>query len=254
MTDWASINGERVTQGNLFIPRYGSWVADVALAISTILTDPIVLTVGNLTLKGAIVRAGTYAGSRAYRIVGGAGGWRKALEARAYQRDTGVTSSMVLGDLAIETGETLGAFTSVSLGNSYVRLAGAASRTLAALTRDWWVDKAGVTQIGSRPVTAIASPYSGALTVAGPGGRSSAAIVSRACACVFATARSSGPLGLSRRRYDGIACDMLAGRSVAWPAGRRASDPYSVHTRRARRAACRRARGRCAGARKARRA
>lgn len=159
MSDYASANGVRVVQGSLFMPRYGVWTCDFALAVSTVLTDPITLTVGNLTARGAVIRAGSYAGSRAYRIVGGAGGWRKNLAAKSYVKDAGVYTDLVMGDLARETGETLSAAPSVSLGRTYVRLAGPASRTLAALAPSWWVDLLGVTQIGTRPAHTINSEF-----------------------------------------------------------------------------------------------
>lgn len=149
MTDWATLNGERVLTGSVMLPRVGAWVGDVSLALSATVASSVVLTFGTLSLVGTIVRAGTYGGSRAYRIVGGAGGWSKALQARSYVNAGGVTSAMVLGDAAREVGETVSIAAPEYLGTSYVRLAGAASRVLAAIAPDWWVDTKGVTQVGT---------------------------------------------------------------------------------------------------------
>lgn len=158
MTDWATLDGERILTGSVTVPRVGAWVADVSLAMSASVSGRVALVVGSLSLVGSIVRAGTYGGSRAYRIVGGAGGWRKPLQARAYASAGGVSSSMVIGDAASETGETVAVTAPVYLGTSYVRFAGVASRVLASIAPDWWIDASGVTQVGTpRDASMIAS-------------------------------------------------------------------------------------------------
>lgn len=159
MTDWSTINGERTVAGSLYVPAYGTWVADVALALIADITGRVTLTVGNLSLVGSIVRAGTYAGSRTYRLVGGAGGWRQDMPARSYVRSAGVPASMVLGDIATECGETIADAPTTILGTSFVRLAGMASRTLASLAPRWYVDTQGVTRVGSRPSSPIRSEF-----------------------------------------------------------------------------------------------
>lgn len=147
--NWAELNGERILTGSVMIPRVGAWVADISLALSATVASSVVLTAGTLSLVGHVVRAGTYGGSRAYRIVGGAGGWMKSLQARSYVNAGGVTSAMVIGDAARETGETVSIASPEYLGTSYVRFAGAASRVLAAIEPNWWVDGKGVTQVGT---------------------------------------------------------------------------------------------------------
>ena len=118
---YSQANGERVFTGSITIPRVGAWVADISLALSATISGPVTLTIGTLTLTGAIVRAGTYGGSRAYRLVGGAGGWRKNIAARSYVRTDGVSSALVIGDAAIEVGETAVVATPEIVGTSYVR-------------------------------------------------------------------------------------------------------------------------------------
>lgn len=147
MTAWAELNGERVLTASISMPRYGAWVADVSLALSASVASSVTLTAGSLSLVGTVIRAGTYGGSRAYRIVGGAGGWRKDLQARSYVNPGGVSSALVLADAAKETGETVAVTTPKMLGSSYVRLAGMASRVLSAIASSWWVDATGVTQV-----------------------------------------------------------------------------------------------------------
>lgn len=159
MSYYSTLNGERTVSGSLYIPAYGAWVADIALALAVTVVSPVTLTVGNLELVGSIVRAGAYAGSRSYRLVGGAGGWRKNLTARSYVRASGIDASMVLGDLATETGETIADAPTTALGTSYVRFAGPASRTLSALTPAWYIDAKGVTRIGARMPTIIKSEF-----------------------------------------------------------------------------------------------
>lgn len=160
MADYSALSGERVVSGSLMVPRYGAWVADVALAVQTPLPSSVTLTVGTLSLVGAVVRAGTYAGSRAYRLVGGRGGWRRNVGARAYASTAGVTSSMVLGDAATEVGEQVVISAPEYLGASYVRTAGPASTTLRQLAATWWVDSAGVTQVDTpRSAALITTPF-----------------------------------------------------------------------------------------------
>jgi hypothetical protein len=160
MTDYSDLSGERVVSGSLMMPRYGAWVADVALAVQTTLPSPVTLTVGTLSLVGAVVRAGAYAGSRAYRLVGGYGGWRRSVGARAYANAAGVSSAMVLGDLAAEVGEVVAINAPEYLGASYVRTAGPASTTLRQIAATWWVDGTGTTQVDAvRSTSLITSAF-----------------------------------------------------------------------------------------------
>lgn len=160
MTDYSTLSGERLVSGSVMVPRYGAWVADVALAVQTTLPSPVTLTFGNVTLVGAVVRSGAYAGSRSYRLVGGHGGWRRNVGARAYAATSGVLSTMVLGDLAAEVGEVVQVNAPEYLGASYVRTAGPASTTLRQIAATWWVDALGVTQVdGVRSQALVTSEF-----------------------------------------------------------------------------------------------
>jgi hypothetical protein len=180
MADFRSSLGDsRITSGRLFWPAPGRWTADLRLAEADELAPgPQVLAIGNLTLVGSVVRGGSFAGSRMVRVVAGLGGWGEHAASRFYSDTNGVKLSAVLRDVASDVGELLGTFTDRTIGTFYARAAEAGSRVLSVLVgRDgWYVDDAGVTQIGTRPSTVITSafdipapgyqPHVGILTVA----------------------------------------------------------------------------------------
>lgn len=151
--------GNAVTRLDLHVPWAGPWRADVALAEGVVLAGRVELELGGRTLVGTVRRGGVYQGQGRYRIVGGADGWPKSVGAQAYQADTGVLLSTVLGDAAAAVGETV-VMTDRSLGAHFVRQAGPAQRVLAQVIADaetWWVDDAGVTNIGARPAGLLAT-------------------------------------------------------------------------------------------------
>lgn len=158
---WASLNGDRVISGSVTVPSAGVWAADVLLAISSPIPTSCVLTLGDLVLRGTAVRAADFAGSRSVRLVGGGGGWRQAVTARAYQSPAGVPLSMILRDLALEVGEAVNVPVDYPVGTAFVREAGPASRVLRQLVgaAGWWMDPAGVTQVGPRLPGLIASDF-----------------------------------------------------------------------------------------------
>jgi len=155
---YSSANGARVTLTSLAIPFYGAWVADVTVASPTPLAGDVTLKIGNLSLIGAVVRQQVFAQLLTARLVGGHGGWGKQVAARAYANPLGVPLSMILRDVAGEVGEKVKLAADRSAGLFFVREAGPASRVLRQLAGAlWWVDAAGVTQIGARPSKAITS-------------------------------------------------------------------------------------------------
>jgi hypothetical protein len=97
---------------------------------------------------------GVYGEQRWIRIAGGAAGWGRAVAKRGYHNDAGVRALLVAQDAASEVGETLGSFVPVRerIGSDYAREAGPASRALSRVIGNtaWWVDYAGVTQVGPR--------------------------------------------------------------------------------------------------------
>jgi hypothetical protein len=174
---YASANGTRVVALDVLIPYVGLPVADISTADgpAPAATDPVTLTIGNLTMACSVwtgpvsPRSGVFAGSGSMRLVGGAGGWSRKVSLSPYRAPPGtqtVLRSTVLRDLAAAakgpSGSaervTLAAGMDKSLGAFYVPETGAeAGRQLAAVAgRVWWMDFAGVTQVAAaRPAATI---------------------------------------------------------------------------------------------------
>lgn len=161
MTDFPiTCGGVDCTAVLLHVPSIGPWFADVTLAEAKATTPAgsIELVIGDVTLRGTVsVPSDTYGERRTLRVIAGAGGWGKQLPSRHYGNDAGVKDSAIAADAARAAGETLapGATLPGTRAAHYVRNAGPASRTLedAAAGVPWWVDYAGVTQVGQRFVT-----------------------------------------------------------------------------------------------------
>ena len=158
MTLYASANGARVVTASIFLPYYGACVADIQLDKPDALTSPVTLAIGNLSLVCAVIRQGSFAGLANARLVGGAGGWGQTVASQAYANSAGVPLAMVLGDLAGLVGETIKTLPTGFLGQFFIRESGPAGRVLRQIAgSEWYVDSAGITQIGARPSVAIGS-------------------------------------------------------------------------------------------------
>ncbi len=150
-----AVNGLAASKMRLTVPGTGAWWVDATI------TDPEVFAKGSIasvlfggsTLSGAIVSGGEYAGRASYRIVGGRGRWGNIIPRKPYRDDAGVKVSKLLTDAANEAGEVLGPLPTTRLGPHYARKEDRASRVLNLLAPEWFVDFAGVTQIGRRPTT-----------------------------------------------------------------------------------------------------
>lgn len=164
---FATLNGTPAARVAIRVPGVGAWRADVALdaALDALPSGRVTLKLGNLTLVGTVVPAfsGTFAEQTFLRVVAGGAGWSKILPSKAYHNDAGVKSSQVLTDAAREAGETLGSIPSSVpskvAGVDFLREVGPASRVFGYVlgtAAGWWVDYAGVTQFGTRPVVAPA--------------------------------------------------------------------------------------------------
>lgn len=159
-----TLNGQAITQADIVIPSTGVWHAVVrtgtAMPVPT-LPGAATLVIGGLSLVGTVLFGEPFQGEASYRLVGGAGGWRRTVPARSYQADIGVKLSSVLADAARDAGETvvLAAGLDRVLGASFVRAAGPAGAVLRQLVDSWWVDVAGVTQVGPRPPGDVASHF-----------------------------------------------------------------------------------------------
>lgn len=163
MSDYQSVNGQRIVSGRITFPRYGAFAGDLALAgTGAIPSTPLGLEIkiGSLELKATTFREAEFAGSRKGRIVAGANGWRTVLPPRGYTLAAGVMLSVVLQDAAREAKETIVVNADRVLGPSYARREGPASRVLRRfLDGKWWIDTNGVTQTGARSSAPIRSAF-----------------------------------------------------------------------------------------------
>jgi hypothetical protein len=122
----------------------------------------VTLLFADLSLSGHVVpnHGGTFAGASHYWLAGGAGGWRKLVKARGYRNDAGVKLSVVVVDLARDTGETIApGYTDRILGGGFERPEQEASATLRLLSPDaWYVGEDGKTRIGRRAASTLDVP------------------------------------------------------------------------------------------------
>jgi hypothetical protein len=157
---FAIVNGVRVVEGSIGIPDQGLWVARVFLEAEGTISTSVALVIGNLTLTGAVFRQGAFAGRQYALLVAGAAGWMRTVAAQAYEQPGGVMLSTVLGDAAREVGEQVNASPDRSVGAFFVRESAPAQRVLRQLVGvAWYVDNAGVLQLGARPAGAVASSF-----------------------------------------------------------------------------------------------
>ncbi len=165
----AALNGTPVSKLRLHTPAWGRWWADVSLTEADTLTGAVSLTVADIVLTAGVISGGAVDGRASYRLVG-APGWSKRLPAKPYANDAGVTLANVLGDAARECGETIAAFPAAVLDTHFARAEGIGALLLNGLAeRAWYVDYAGVTQLGRRPETEYTD--NGVRTKIDPGGQ-----------------------------------------------------------------------------------
>lgn len=150
----ALVNTSRALSVRLVTPWRGVWFADVDLDPDDAKNPPsgvVTLTVGAATLTGTVDPRGSgrFVSSVRLRIVGGGGGWDKPVSPQHFHNDAGVKSTEVYAATAGQIGETITDPAPVADGVDFVRSAEAAS--LVTSDVDWYVDLAGVTQIGPRP-------------------------------------------------------------------------------------------------------
>lgn len=158
-----TINNHQLVDLRLTLPRTGAWWADALVSDAVDLAGPVTLVLLDLTLRGYVYRSQPWAGSTKARLIAGAGGWKNTLPARGYQSQQGLQLGPILTDAARECGETMGTVPAASVGLNYGRQRGAASQVFSLLKMlpgyaRWWVDDAGVTQVGTRASGLIQSP------------------------------------------------------------------------------------------------
>jgi len=130
------IEGLHVTEGGLVVPRAGVWVADVEAVTETAPPPSVTLTVGAASWRGTVVRGGVTEGRWRGRVVGGAGGFGRAVVARQYRS---VPRRMVVAATLTEAGEALAADASGldDVLTTWARLAEPAARALGRLVATW---------------------------------------------------------------------------------------------------------------------
>lgn len=158
-----TLDGIAVRTLTLRVGNVGPWVAEVVLTEAPPATlSKVTLAIGSTTLAGTVVaqQAGSFALGYGARVVGGGASWGRVLPAKGYHNDAGVKARLLAEDAARECGETLGSFVPKAerVGVDYVRAIITASTVLeyAAGGNPWWVDYAGATQVGVRPVAELA--------------------------------------------------------------------------------------------------
>ncbi len=152
---------EPATRARVQVPAYGLPFLDVELSEPAAVVGATTLTIGGLTQACTVLSGGAAEGKARYRLVGGAGGWGAQLSKNAYNDDAGVKLSRVLTDAAADCGETLGTLPTTRLGPHFARPVMYAYELLNYLApRGWYIDAAGVTQIGAR----TAGTYAGDAT------------------------------------------------------------------------------------------
>lgn len=143
----------RVLSVTLLIPWLGIPTIECELDPDTLKVPSglVTLSIGAQTVSGTVDPRGSgqFVEFVHVRILGGAGGWDKTVSVQWYASDTGVSSATVIAQTAGEVGETANVAAPLVYPARFVRGIGPASRVLEGM--NWWVDLAGVTQVGDRP-------------------------------------------------------------------------------------------------------
>lgn len=156
-------NGQQLTSLRLTVPNSGRIVATATAGEPVALVAGLLtFMLGDLSVVTSPMRAGEFAGQWACSAIGGRGGWGKIIPAKGYQSPIGILNTQVFADAALAVGE----FPPVvqfpqMLPQFYERRRGPAAQVFQTLDESqiWWVDGAGVAQVGFRPPTVIAAPF-----------------------------------------------------------------------------------------------
>lgn len=164
MSIQATINGVPTTRMVLRRPWSGVWsvVADLDSRVD-ILTGRATVQIGDVAMVGTFVPSlsGSFQLQSKVVVVGGNAGWRQSIARDHEHSDAGVRARNIITKLAGQVGETLGTVAlDAVLGADYVRVRGPASKAMDHVCGGaWWVDDAGVTQVGPRPEAEVVGVY-----------------------------------------------------------------------------------------------
>lgn len=147
------LQNSTIVQAEVHFPSNGAWTASVESTDDATCKagDSVSLTLGSLVLRGYVTRGGVNTDSARFFLVGGYGGWRKAVKRRFYDDKSGIRLSLVLRHLADEVGEKVDVPSSISntvLGPTWSRAAGSAALALEDMRQTWRVRPDGVTTLG----------------------------------------------------------------------------------------------------------
>lgn len=146
----------RVISCRLFIPATRVWFADLDLDPDYVSDAPTsgkaTLTIGSQTLAGTVDPRGSggFVGRAKVRLVAGAMGWDQLCPRFQFHNDGGVLSTTVYQATASAVGEVVNDPAPVVLGPDVARFSTSPAHDVFR-ERDWYVDFAGVTQVGARP-------------------------------------------------------------------------------------------------------
>jgi len=153
-----TLGGQQIVSTDLYIPWCGMWTAIITTSSDQLLTGQQSLVIGSRTMLGTIVDplSGVYNYVGSYRVVGGYGGWGKAVLTKPYHNDLGVKLADVVRDLAAACGERATCTRTDRLPVDYLRSNQRASLSLIGLIGvDWHVADDGSTVCDPRVTSEI---------------------------------------------------------------------------------------------------
>ena len=163
MSNYATLNGVRISSVDVSFPYYGLWTADVLFPTDVLPAGLAKLLLGTRELSCFVVptRAGSFAGGASARLVGGFGGWNTEVYPQGYNAPGGLLVSTVLRDLAAVCGETFAEYDeTATIDTHFLRVGGLASEALEqAVGAAWYVRDDGKTTLLPRKNDPIATPY-----------------------------------------------------------------------------------------------
>ena len=159
MTIFAGLDDIPIMRGQVTIPAYGIWHADLWLDREVALSGQVRLALADISALATVVRVIGFLGQTGVRIVGGYGGWRTSVPGLQYAAATGLSLRTVLAHTAADVGELVDA-ADTAIGTAYVRAVGPASRVLQSLIPGaWYVGFDGVTYAAPRPAGVVANRF-----------------------------------------------------------------------------------------------
>lgn len=156
-------NGQPLTSLRVTVPKSGRMLVEATAGEPVPLAAGLLtFLLGDLSVIASPMRHGEFAGSWACEAIGGRGGWGKTIPAKGYQSPIGVMNAQVFADAALAVGE----FPPVVqvpqfLPQFYERRRGPAAWVFRELSDGqlWWVDGAGVAQVGYRVPAIVTAPF-----------------------------------------------------------------------------------------------